>query len=238
MITFKFADKDSFTDYGIIVTKRPVIPSPKRRVNYIDVPGRDSSLRFDENTFEDITIAVECIIKGTNATAKIDTIKSWLFLAGEKDLIFSFQTNKKFRAQVINSIDFKDIFRQFCSFIIVFNCQPFKYGVDNSVLTISNSSGTTINYPGSYAAKPIVKVYGKGDGTFKIKNREVKMKGIIDHLIVNSEIEEAYYMNSTTMVNGNNLMTGEFPILENGSNSVTFSGGVTKLEVTANTRWL
>lgn len=35
----------------------------KRRITNVVIPGKSSSLRFDENTYEDITIAVECSIK-------------------------------------------------------------------------------------------------------------------------------------------------------------------------------
>jgi phage-related protein len=56
MLSFEFGGKDSFNDYGIVIEKRPTISSPKRRVNYIDIPGKSSSVRHDENTYEDITI--------------------------------------------------------------------------------------------------------------------------------------------------------------------------------------
>lgn len=51
MLSFTFSGKDSYEDFGIYVEKRPNLPSPKRRVSYMDVPGRDSSLRYDEGTY-------------------------------------------------------------------------------------------------------------------------------------------------------------------------------------------
>ena len=63
ILSFNFGGENSYSDYGIIISKRPSIPSPKRRVSYVDIPGRDSNLKYDEGTFEDITIVVECTIK-------------------------------------------------------------------------------------------------------------------------------------------------------------------------------
>ena len=90
MISFTFGGKNSYKDYGIIISKRPNLPSPKRRVSYIDIPGRDSSLVYDEETYENITIGVECKIKDGNLIDKIDDIKAWLYTSGENDLVFSF----------------------------------------------------------------------------------------------------------------------------------------------------
>ena len=64
MLSFEFGGKDSFRDFGIYVEKRPNIPSPERRVTYIDVPGMESSLRRDEGTYGDITLPVECSLLG------------------------------------------------------------------------------------------------------------------------------------------------------------------------------
>lgn len=145
MISFDFAGKNSYEDFGIIISKRPNLPSPKRRVTYIEIPGRDSSLTYDERTYENITIGVECKIKGANILNKIDEIKAWLFSSGESDLIFDFQDDKKYRAQVVNSIDFIQVIKIFSEFIIIFNCRPFKYAVDNNIFTIEQSGSSIIN---------------------------------------------------------------------------------------------
>ena len=41
-----------------------------------NIPGWDSTYRYDDKTYEDITIVVECSIKGTNALSRFDTIIS------------------------------------------------------------------------------------------------------------------------------------------------------------------
>ena len=49
ILSFNFGGQNSYSDYGIIISKRPFIPSPKRRVSYVDIPGRDSNLKYDED---------------------------------------------------------------------------------------------------------------------------------------------------------------------------------------------
>jgi len=238
MLSFSFAGKDSFTDYGIYMITRPSIPSPRRRISYVEIPGRDSAYRYDDKTYEDITIVVECSIKGTNAISKFDTIKGWLFDVKESDLIFSFQKSAIFKAHVSNSIDFKQIYGKAGIFTIIFTCRPFKYNKP-VVLTIEQASGLSITYPGTIPDRPTIKVHLTGDGGLKIKNYYMDFFGITsEYIILDSDIEEAFYMKDGVLVSANTLVTGEFPIIENGSNPVTFYEGVTKIEVTSSVRWL
>lgn len=235
MLSFEFGGKDSFNDYGIVIEKRPTISSPKRRVNYIDIPGKSSSVRHDENTYEDITILLECALKSNdNIVSKIDEIKAWLFTTGESDLIFSFQPDKKYIAQVVNAIDFTQIFKYTSKFPILFNCRPFKYSVQNIPLTV-HESGTNIINPGTIASLPIINIYGSGDIKLKINNDEIGLIDLSGEVIINSEVEDCY---DEDLNNLNYKMNGKFPVLEVGQNLIQWTGNVDKLEIIPNWRWL
>lgn len=238
-LSFTFAGRDSHVDFGIIVSSRPTIPSPKRRVSYIEVPGRDSSLRYDEGTYDDITIAIECTVKGEKIMERLDGIKAWLLSAGESGLIFSFQPDRKYIAQVVNAIDFKQGFKITSQFVVVFNCRPFKYAVNNTPVIIATGLGSTLINQGTVTSRPVIKIYCSGSGRFKINGAEVALSNItVQYITLDSELEEAYYIENGQMKNANNLMAGEFPILSVGDNTITYTGGITKLEITPNWRWL
>lgn len=233
MLSFDFGSKNSYTDFGIIISKRPTIPSPKRRITNLIVPGRNSSLRFDENTYEDITITVECSLKEEGLPNKIDDIKGWLIGTRESSLIFDFQKDKKYIAQVVNTIDFTQVYKIFSRFIIVFNCQPFKYAINNSTLNLINSEKVT--NVGTIYSEPIIKVVGNGDINLNIQSQTIKFKGITDHIILDSLQQNAYNQSGENL---NNKVTGEFPVLSVGDNSISWSGNVSKIEITPNWRWL
>lgn len=233
MLSFNFGGKNSYTDYGILITNRPSIPSPKRRITNVVVPGRNSSLRFDENTYDDITITVECSLKQDSLISKIDDIKGWLIGTGESSLIFDFQGDKEYRSQVVNAIDFTQAYKIFSRFVIVFNCQPFKYAVDNS--SINLISADKIANLGTIYSEPIIKVVGNGDITLNIKSQTIKFKGITDHIILDSLQQNAYNQSGENL---NNKVTGEFPVISVGDNSISWSGNVSKVEIIPNWRWL
>lgn len=234
MLSFTFGGKNSYTDYGIVISQRPSIPSPVRRVTTLQVPGRNSALRFDENTYGDITITVECGLKNnTNLADEIDLIKGWLIGTGESGLVFDFQADKKYIAQVVNAMDFAQIFKLFSKFIIIFNCRPFKFKVSNSVITL-NSPGTVIN-TGTIYSEPIIKVYGTGDGTLTVGSQVNTLKGISNSIIIDSTIQDCYGVDGSNL---NNKMSDDFPTLNVGVNTITWTGSITKIDITPNWRWL
>lgn len=235
MLSFNFAGKNSYTDFGIVISKRPTLPSPKRRVTYINIPGKNSSARYDEKTYDDITILVECgLRKDVDLIERLDEIKGWLFNAGERDLVFSFQEDKKFIAQVVNNIDFTLIYKYISSFPIVFNCRPFKYSNKNQILTLTETV-STINNIGTLESEPIITVTGTGDITFNINDQPILLYDISPKIIINSEIKDCY---DDEMNNLNPKMAGEFPVFKSGENIISWLGNVEKIEVLPNWRWL
>ncbi|QNO17876.1 distal tail protein Dit [Caproicibacterium amylolyticum] len=235
MLSFTFGGKDSFQDFGIYVATRPHIPSPERRVTYIEVPGMDSRLRRDEDTYSDITLSVECSFLGDPST-KISAIKGWLLGAGEADLTFSHISGRKYLAQVVNSIDFEIVLRITSHFVIMFNCQPFQYATANTPISVSENM--ILTNPGTLKSLPIIKVNGSGTGALSVNGSVVSFSGIDESVILNSKLQETYKDTGTALVSKNSTKTGEYPILLLGDNTISFSGGITSLEITPNWRWL
>ena len=190
-------------------------------------------MRFDENTYEDITIALECSIKDDILPNKIDEIKEWLLSYGESDLVFSNQDNKKHIAQVVNVIDFTQVLKYISKFVIVFNCRPFKYEVESDVIEMM-AEGSVTN-PGSIYSEPIIKIFGSADINLTINSEVIKLKEVTNHIILDSVQQNCYNEDTDNL---NNKMTGEFPKFEIGENNISWTGSVSKVEVIPNWRWL
>lgn len=234
MLSFNFGSKNSYEDFGILISQRPSIISPKRRVNKISIPGRNSNLIVDEKTYDDITLSVECSVKDNdNLMNKLDDIKAWLFESGESDLIFDFQSDKKYIAQVVNSIDFKVVYKYISQFPIIFSCRPFKYETEMNIIEMTKE-GIILN-PGSIYSDPIIKIFGSGDITLNINSETIKLKQVKEHIILDTVQQNCY---SEDIGNLNSKMSGEFPKLETGENNISWTGAVYKVEVTPNWRWL
>ena len=119
-------------------------------------------------------------------------------------------------------------------FPIIFNCSPFKYQVQNNILTI-NKNGSSIINVGTFKSKPIIVVYGSGKINLKVNESTINLTDIQGMIILDSIIQDAY---NDAGDNLNNKVNGEFIILKTGANKFEWNGSVSKIEVTPNWRWL
>ena len=223
--SFIFNGVDS-SDY-LIVNALPSIFKPEKDISIIEVPGRDGFLINDLGSYKSITKSVECTIRDLS---QIDYICSWL--TGLGDVVFSNEPDKKYKAVIINQIEFKRVFVNFHSFIIQFECQPHKYSVDNSIITLT-APGTIYN-SGSANSRPIIKVFGTGAITLTVNGKVVNLTNVVDYVAINSDLMDCY---KDTLLK-NNDMNGEFPILTPGNNTISWVGNCSKIEITPNCRYI
>ena len=222
---FIFNNIDS-KDY-LIINKLPSIFKAERNIEKIEVEGRDGFLIIDNETYKGAIKSVECTIKDLK---DIDFLCSWLDGSGE--VIFSNEPEKIYKAVIINQIEFKKVFVNFHSFLIQFEVQPYKYTIGNEIITLE-SVGTIFN-SGSAISKPIIKLYGIGDVNLSINGNIVNLTNISEYVTINSDLIDCY---KETLLK-NNDMSGEFPVLEVGNNFITWTGTVSKVEITPNFRYL
>jgi predicted phage tail component-like protein len=216
----------SSEDY-LMVNKLPSIIKATRDIQKIEVDGRDGFLTIDKGTHRGTVKTVECTIFNLN---DIDFISSWL--DGSADVIFSNEPDRVYKATIINQIDFKKIALVFHTLLIQFECQPHKYSLSNNVIILT-SQGTVFN-SGSVISKPIIKIFGTGSIDLNINGNIINLTNVSEYVVIDSELLDAYKETSLK----NNDMNGEFPELIIGSNSISWTGIVTKVEITPNWRYL
>lgn len=217
---------------GLVVKKRPNIPTPERVINTIHIQGRNGELTEDQGTYRDITISIEFFFKDyNNFNKKCRCIKAWLLNVTDKTLFFS-DDNDIF--YIVKSVNFADIERSMKTmgrFNVDFICAPFEYLRDDN---INIDTPTNIYNPGTFYSEPQLKIYGTGDITLRINDKNIILKGISNYIILETEIQEAYIEGASQ----NNKMTGEFPIFEVGDNNISWTGNISKIEIIPRWRFL
>ncbi len=99
--------------------------------------------------------------------------------------------------------------------------------------TINPPLGNNIANPTGFTALPVITVYGNGAGFLHVNGYTVDISDIRGSITIDSEVQDAY-SGGVNRVNRNpdiSLGTHGFPKLKPGLNEITFSGGVTYLEV-------
>lgn len=216
----------SSTDY-ISIETLPTIVRAAKDITKLEVEGRDGFLTQDLGSYKSTIKNVECRIRNLD---DIEFICNWLTGSGEA--IFSNEPDKVYKVSIINQIEFTKIVREFKKFIIIFDCQPYKYSLNNSIVTLK-AVGTIYN-GGSTISKPVIKLYGTGAITLTVNGINVILTNIVDYVTIDSDLVDCY--KDTQLMNNN--MLGEFPIFNVGNNFISWVGNVTKLEITPNWRFL
>lgn len=225
-------NKNSEEITGLIISELPPITKPKMRVQETEIDGVDGSI-IEELGYEsyDKTLSI-----GLSRNFDIDEIID--YFNGEGQIVFSNEPDKYYNAKIIDQIDYERLLR-FRTANVNFRVQPFKYSYEDGVKTFNITDETSINLynNGTYKSKPIIKI--NGSGTIEFKQEGVSIFSYTfptddAYVVIDSEKQDAYVEN--TLKNRN--MNGEFPILKVGKNVISWTGTITKIEVSCYSRWL
>ncbi|WP_367899811.1 phage tail protein [Bacillus pseudomycoides] len=218
-------DKELASGYGIYMVDRPVIPTAKRKIEYIEVPGRNGSLT-KKGAYEDVPFTLKFnVLEKKNIKPLIRRAKPWLLNAK----MLHFTDDDVYRK--IKNVEIGDIaneIEEYGEFEVNFTLDPFEYVEDESITIYE--PGLIYN-PGTEKSQPEMVIVAKGTVNITINDVTFQLKDIASSVVVDSEILETY-LGTTPM---NNKMAGKFPIFEVGSNKIAWSGTVQS--ITIRPRW-
>lgn len=223
-------------DLGLKIPKRPNFPLPERQYNTYTIEGQDGELIEDLDTFKDITIPVEFnFIDRKDINIKVTRILNWLNFINDYKMFFSDDLDRYYKVKMITYSDIERSLKVKGNFTLNFICEAYKYYKKNDLVEITNNNFNFISDELTYKCEPVIKVFGTGDINLKVNDTSINLTGISDHIIMNSITQEAYNDNAANL---NNKMEGKFPKLLNGLNKISWTGSITKIELTPNWRSL
>lgn len=217
------------SDIGIMINRVVVPPSSQEDYQMISIPGRLEPLRSNLKTRQPIMITVEATIVEDNMLRQI-----YSTFQGADQLIISTEPDKYYNAsaQVITP---DNIARYMNKITLGFECQPFAYAVDNEPVNLENEglNAASIEISGSYYCQPIYQITGSGDITLRVNGASPLTLYNVDGYVT---------VDTTLMMchkNGLHVKSsGKLPFMSPGTNMISWSSNVTKMEVTKNERWL
>ena len=217
--------------YGIQVEHPPGYIFPERDYEIQHVPGRNGDVVLDTGSYRNVPRTYDIAVAAVddNYTLAANSISEWLHSAsGYARLEDSYEPEYYRLAMYQEGNTIKNLFHQAGRTTINFNCKPqrfLKYGDTPSIFT-----GTGIlRNPTFFKSLPIITVKGSGSGALRIGDFVVQFSAINGTTIVDSEIQDCYF--GTTNLNPNVTLSNGFPKLLPGENEISFSGGITSVEV-------
>lgn len=235
---FEYKGRKS-SDFGLIVENGLAFTVPERDVTPLEVPGLDGDLIVDNNRLKgfDKSFPISLIAPNGKTIDQISKeISEWLRTdVGWDKLTFTGYQGYYYEAICYESFDIENILKTFGKAVITFRCKPYKYKNDGQTpLTIIN--GQTLVNPEKRISKPLIKVTGTGDITFKNNGFDwLILKSVDNFLLIDSKNMSVSKGIVSYFDKMNANLKPLFPVLKTGNNIITWTGTVTKVEITP--RW-
>lgn len=219
---------DSTTIKGLLISELPPISKPKMRVQETTIDGIDGSI-IEELGYESYDKSISI-----GLTRDYDINEIIKYFSGTGNVVFSNESDKYYKATIIDQVDYERLLR-FRTANVRFRVQPFKYKLNEASVTLTKSGNVTNS--GLETSKPRMTITGSGTIELKVNGNTLFSYTFPDgetSVVIDSEKQDAY----VGAVLKNRNMSGEFPILNSGSNTIAWTGSVSKIVIEPNSRWL
>lgn len=224
--------RSSATVTGLIIQELPPITKPPMRTEITEVDGRDGDLieRLGYAAYD------KPLKIGLRGAFQIDKVIDFFDTSGK--ITFSNEPDKYYLFDILEQIDFERLVR-FRTADVLLHVQPGKYAVVNAPLTV-NAAGITeteiYNYGNTFST-PWINVLGEGDIALSLNGVEVVdiALGTDGNVILNTFTQNA----EKDGVYKNRIITGDLANLrlKPGKNVLSWTGTVTSLIISDNSKW-
>ena len=220
-------------DFGMVVDSAPAFDKPIKRIEAVNVPGRNGSIIFDDGAFDDVVRTYSAWLSEDahdTLADKVSGLTAWLFSKkGYTRLEDNFEPDVYRLAYYSGANNVTNELMQYGRTSLTFTCRPERF-LKSGETPVSVSNGDTITNPTSFASKPLIKI--TASGTVKLSINGVTITAVVvDYINIDTERMNAYRLPAE---NRNDKISGAFPVIEPGANSIgiTVSGTLTSVEIT------
>lgn len=226
-------DGISSQDKEIVIYGGDVDEIAERDVKTVTIPGRNGVLHFDNGRWGERDQKYLAYLPGDNYPARIAYART---VFGRRGKGYK-RLEDTFNPDVFSLASFKDAmrpesmaFRTMGLTELSFSCRPERF-LRTGEQVITASGAITLANPTGLPAKPLIRVYGTG-GVLTVGGEVITISTIDGYVDLDSDTCDAF--KGTTNCNAN-ITLGAFPVLDEGTTGISWTGGITSVEIT--TRW-
>lgn len=215
---------------NVLIEEAPETNRPARKVDRYEVPGRNGDIVVAQDAWENVPRTYDLVVYGGDYNQMTSALMEWLYApSGYQRLEDSFDALVYRLAYVSDATDIENLVNENGRCTVSFECDPRRFlKAGESAVTLSGTG--TITNPTRFTAKPVITVSGSGNGTIECGGNTITIAGIYDGMTIDCEQMDAYA--GTT--NLNNLVSGSFPVIPGGEQTITITGGITSISVVPN----
>ena len=220
---------ESSSDYGMVVSEAPAYERPNRKQTIYTVPGRNGAVVFQDDAWEDVVRSYNVwIAEGVQPlSVKVSAFEAMLnSMKGWQRLEDSFEPDVFRLAYYSGGNDFSNKMTQYGEATINFTCRPERFlkTGEQEVTVINNQK--IVNQT-RFTAKPLIHIEGSGTVTVAIGGNTISAS-VTDYINIDCETMNAYRLEAE---NKNSDISGSFPKIIPGENTVGITGTTTKVTI-------
>ncbi len=220
---------ESSSDYGMVVSEAPAYERPNRKQTIYTVPGRNGAVVFQDDAWEDVVRSYNVwIAEGVQPlSVKVSAFEAMLnSMKGWQRLEDSFEPDVFRLAYYSGGNDFSNRMTQYGEATINFTCRPERFlkTGEQEVTVINNQK--IVNQT-RFTAKPLIHIEGSGTVTVAIGGNTISAS-VTDYINIDCETMNAYRLEAE---NKNSDISGSFPKIIPGENTVGITGTTTKVTI-------
>lgn len=221
---------EASADYGMVVSEAPSFDEATRKCTVYQIPGRNDAILFQQEAWENVTRKYKVwLAEDENETLaeKVNAVMGWLYSKkGYTRLEDSFEPDVYRLAYYNGGQDVSNELTQYGETTIAFVCRAERF-LKTGELPITVTNGTKINNPTRFTSKPLIHIEGTGTVTIAIGGNTMSAT-VTDYINIDTDRMNAYRLPTE---NKNDKISGNFPNILPGVNTIGITGTVTKCTV-------
>ena len=222
---------ESSSGYGMVVAEAPAYERPKRKETIFTVPGRNGSIIFQEDAWEDVSRNYRVwLAEDANDTLveKVDAFEAMLnSKRGYNRLEDNFEPDIYRLAYYSGGNGFSNNLTQYGEANLSFTCRPERF-LKSGETPVTVTNGYTLVNPTKYYSKPLIHIEATGPVGITINGKTISAS-VTDYINIDCDSMDAYRL---VAENRNANIDGSFPTIAPGNNTITILGNPSLVNIT------
>lgn len=223
---------ESSGNYGMVVAEAPAYERPKRKETIYTVPGRNRVIVFQDDAWEDVPREYKVWLAegdGSSLTQKVDAFEAWLnSKKGYQRLEDNFEPDVYRLAYYSGGDGFTNNLTQYGEATLHFTCGPERF-LKSGETPVVVTDGSVLTNPTKYASKPLIHIEADNQTVSVTINGKTITALVSDFINIDCEPMDAYRL---PVENKNSNISGSFPTIAPGNNTVAITGNASLVTIT------
>ncbi|MBU3112008.1 phage tail family protein [Clostridium lacusfryxellense] len=223
---------NSSLNLNLFLEKYPSIPISNEDYEEVPVEGRNGTLFINKGTYPNVVVPFVFALRSEDFEIDFDKVYEWLLDIEDNRFIFG----RVDRCYLVKKVIFGDLQKEFRSigeFNVDFVFEPFKADLEETLYTIT-SNNFSFEYFGNAPAESLIKIYGNGNIQITINGETMQISNVVNYVEIDSNLLQVRNLDSTSK---DDDTLGNFNMFEKGTNTISYTGSVTKIMVEYTTKY-